>query len=446
MNGARSLPIHGSHMTLMPLSPLKKPSSKPKSALDLVVNQLVRASVGGVPSSLPDEDLDRYVADLILKEAAAKSQKYNKEGVRAYLPHLGVPPCTLPKPNKRFLFNVVKSVDDHNQALIKKEEESARKHAQTLDHNSRNKKAKHRDHYHSEHSSVYSEREEKSFEYQNRSSSYDNEQKEHFSEQERNQGFVHKKPSRSYSPCISEPDHEFNDPKLPIKQSHLTASSESSSSYPNSLEIRKNPKKRHLSEISKDLISKKEIQPKKASGELIAFKGRGEASDGSKMDKYFQKDYDPTQDIEPFLRDNQWFIDYGQFEQNILSKKQIVDDYEDDKTSKKLKRRKKDHKKEKDRKKKHHKKSDKTKRKRKTHESSSAEDGMTDSTSAFASECEMVFKKSHNGKHRKTERDKKTSKVNAKGKPVIREWDIPKLTTGSWDPEDVAHIPQVCPW
>ncbi|RUO96703.1 hypothetical protein BC936DRAFT_141596 [Jimgerdemannia flammicorona] len=63
---------------------------KPKSALDTIVNGLVRAAVGGNTASVPDADLDKYVADLILKEAAAKNKNYNKIGVRAYLPDTGV--------------------------------------------------------------------------------------------------------------------------------------------------------------------------------------------------------------------------------------------------------------------------------------------------------------------------------------------------------------------
>jgi hypothetical protein len=72
---------------IMSQIPSKNELTKPKSALDVAVNQLVRASVGGVPSTISDESLDKYVADLILKEAAAKNKQYNKEGVKAYLPH-----------------------------------------------------------------------------------------------------------------------------------------------------------------------------------------------------------------------------------------------------------------------------------------------------------------------------------------------------------------------
>ncbi len=35
------------------------------------------------------------------------------------------PPCNLPKTNKRFLTNVMKNVDNHNQALIRRIEEEA---------------------------------------------------------------------------------------------------------------------------------------------------------------------------------------------------------------------------------------------------------------------------------------------------------------------------------
>lgn len=39
-----------------------------------------------VPSTVKDDDLDRHVADLILKEAKQKAEKYAQHGIRAYLP------------------------------------------------------------------------------------------------------------------------------------------------------------------------------------------------------------------------------------------------------------------------------------------------------------------------------------------------------------------------
>lgn len=44
-----------------------------------------------VQSDVKDSDLDRYVKDLILKEAKEAEERYKgKEGIRAYLPHTGL--------------------------------------------------------------------------------------------------------------------------------------------------------------------------------------------------------------------------------------------------------------------------------------------------------------------------------------------------------------------
>lgn len=39
-----------------------------------------------VSNQVTDEDLDRHVAELILKEAKKKAEVYGKQGIRAYLP------------------------------------------------------------------------------------------------------------------------------------------------------------------------------------------------------------------------------------------------------------------------------------------------------------------------------------------------------------------------
>ena len=63
------------------------------SSLSSVVSSLVRAQMGSsLPSNVTDEDLDRHVADLILKEAKKKSEQYDKQGIRAYLPQSVHPP------------------------------------------------------------------------------------------------------------------------------------------------------------------------------------------------------------------------------------------------------------------------------------------------------------------------------------------------------------------
>lgn len=57
------------------------------SSLSTVVSDLVRASVGtSISNSVTDEDLDKAVAELILKEAKQKAERYLKDGVQVYLP------------------------------------------------------------------------------------------------------------------------------------------------------------------------------------------------------------------------------------------------------------------------------------------------------------------------------------------------------------------------
>lgn len=43
-----------------------------------------------VAPTVTDEDLERHVAELIVKEAKAKAEIYAKDGIRAYLPHTGL--------------------------------------------------------------------------------------------------------------------------------------------------------------------------------------------------------------------------------------------------------------------------------------------------------------------------------------------------------------------
>ncbi|KAG6335463.1 hypothetical protein ID866_3637 [Astraeus odoratus] len=89
-----------------------------KTSLSSVVSNLVRASMGtSVPENVPDEDLDKHVAELILKEAKQKAESYAKMGVEAYLPT--GPDPNAPRPNKRFLSSIIRSTDDHNKTVLR---------------------------------------------------------------------------------------------------------------------------------------------------------------------------------------------------------------------------------------------------------------------------------------------------------------------------------------
>jgi hypothetical protein len=55
------------------------------ASLSSVVSDLVRAQMGeSVPSSVTSEDLDRHVAELIIREAKKKAELYMQTGIRAY--------------------------------------------------------------------------------------------------------------------------------------------------------------------------------------------------------------------------------------------------------------------------------------------------------------------------------------------------------------------------
>jgi hypothetical protein len=60
---------------------------KKTNAVNSVVNDLIRAAAGSSARNVSDEDVDKYVADLILKEAQEKRKKYDQVGVKAYQPN-----------------------------------------------------------------------------------------------------------------------------------------------------------------------------------------------------------------------------------------------------------------------------------------------------------------------------------------------------------------------
>ncbi|KAL0068448.1 hypothetical protein AAF712_004526 [Marasmius tenuissimus] len=87
--------------------------------LNAVVSNLVRASMGtSVSSSVTDEDLDRHVRDLLIKDAKKRAEKYGEQGIKAYL-RSGMSETNAPKTNKRFLSSIIRSTDDHNRTVLR---------------------------------------------------------------------------------------------------------------------------------------------------------------------------------------------------------------------------------------------------------------------------------------------------------------------------------------
>ncbi|KAF8963885.1 hypothetical protein BDZ97DRAFT_1818345 [Flammula alnicola] len=72
------------------------------SSLSSVVSNLVRASMGAsVPGTVTDDDLDRHVAELIVREAKKKAERYGQQGIRAYIS------------------NNLYNTDDHNKTILR---------------------------------------------------------------------------------------------------------------------------------------------------------------------------------------------------------------------------------------------------------------------------------------------------------------------------------------
>ncbi|RYP73582.1 hypothetical protein DL770_007742 [Monosporascus sp. CRB-9-2] len=82
---------------------------------------------------MPPHDLltDDYVAELLSKEAADCSLKYSAMGLDAYKSDKR--PANQPKPNTRFLNNIIRDTNSHNRALLAKENAESRARLRELE-------------------------------------------------------------------------------------------------------------------------------------------------------------------------------------------------------------------------------------------------------------------------------------------------------------------------
>ncbi|PWY67257.1 hypothetical protein BO94DRAFT_528295 [Aspergillus sclerotioniger CBS 115572] len=80
--------------------------------------------------AIDDPSDDAYVAQVLAREARDSSLKYSAHGLEAYMPRR--PTGAAPKPNTRFLRNIIRETDNHNAALKRKEEREARERMRQL--------------------------------------------------------------------------------------------------------------------------------------------------------------------------------------------------------------------------------------------------------------------------------------------------------------------------
>ncbi|KAJ3749856.1 hypothetical protein DFH05DRAFT_1531542 [Lentinula detonsa] len=79
------------------------------SSLSSVVSDLVRASMGtSVAPTVTDEELDKHVRELLIRDAKKRAERYGQQGIRAYLAS-GLSDSNAPRANKRFLSSVIRT-------------------------------------------------------------------------------------------------------------------------------------------------------------------------------------------------------------------------------------------------------------------------------------------------------------------------------------------------
>ncbi|CAJ2503476.1 Uu.00g108700.m01.CDS01 [Anthostomella pinea] len=83
---------------------------------------------------MPDHELltDDYVAKLLAQEAQDCSLKYSAMGLDAY--KSAKRPANQPKPNTRFLNNIIRDTNSHNRALLAKEKDESKARLRDLEH------------------------------------------------------------------------------------------------------------------------------------------------------------------------------------------------------------------------------------------------------------------------------------------------------------------------
>lgn len=77
-------------------------------------------------ASVPDNQLDAYIADLIVQKSKAKEARSEQHGMAAVLDNADHNVAKVPNTNKRFLASVIRNVEGHNQALLRQQAKEER--------------------------------------------------------------------------------------------------------------------------------------------------------------------------------------------------------------------------------------------------------------------------------------------------------------------------------
>ncbi|KAI7849470.1 hypothetical protein BDC45DRAFT_520450 [Circinella umbellata] len=304
--------------------------SNKKSAVSNVVNDLIRAAVGGDTNNVADDDIDKYVAELILKEAEAKRKKYDNEGVRAYQPDFGAhQPNNLPKPNKRFFLNMIKATDSYNQSL-KEQEEITKKEEQEF----KQRKRRHEKHEYS--SDEYQKKRRHHYD------SVQNNSDRRQSAKDDNDRLFRRRGGSQYDSYEQQRRRESSSSQCDDDKSDYRRRDLKKKRH-NTHHRNRSPSRNNCNGKNFNALTTTNSAPEKPTSLPVVVRGRGQATQGtsSNMDKYFSKNYDPLLDVEPDL-DEMVYTQFTDGDDDLKTKKKRKKDKKDRKKKSKKKKSKKE--------------------------------------------------------------------------------------------------------
>ncbi|KAK6008699.1 hypothetical protein QM012_000602 [Aureobasidium pullulans] len=246
-----------------------------------------------------DEITDDYVTELLKRDAKAVSSSSSLSS----LMNKSSRSANAPKPNTRFLRNILRDTDNHNSALLKKEAEESRLRLQNLRHSHRPTQQLYsaRDRHDPKRRRLAPDDRPTSTEHSTRS---DHRHPPH-------ERATHSRSHRETSPDTRSSHRRHRDRRSPDSRHHDSSRRHRSSSPRNrhastrpsksSGESSRRHKKRHSSpsDASDSDPLDAIIGPAPPSNPPIRSRGRGTQNSTSAIDSHFSSNYDPSVDVQP---------------------------------------------------------------------------------------------------------------------------------------------------
>ncbi|GAK63077.1 uncharacterized protein PAN0_002d1279 [Moesziomyces antarcticus] len=87
------------------------------------------SKAGSELASVSSEDLDTYIAELIVQKSRTKQASADQRGIASYLEPDDAAAARVPNTNKRFLASIIRNVEGHNSALRRQQQRSEQRSA-----------------------------------------------------------------------------------------------------------------------------------------------------------------------------------------------------------------------------------------------------------------------------------------------------------------------------